>query len=282
VRLQDGRVLVMGGYDAADNLLASAELFDPATNTFSPSGEMTVPRKGLTPILLPDGRVLIIGGSDDNIALDDAEVYDPATGTFEFAGFMTVGRYYHQAVVLPDGRVALLGGYNSSGPEPSVEIYDPATETFERHGRLRTGRAGPSATLLPDGRLLVAGGQVFSSSGAGPQRGVELYDPKTGQSIALDPLPGPRRHHIAISLGDGRVLIVGGAAGTGEYYSEVLQVDTQTGKNSPVEIPGVKRFQATAVRLLDGRTLIAGGRVDVSGDPAQDILATAELYVPGN
>ena len=106
--LADGRVLLVGG--EASGALATAELFDPATGTFSPAGSMTRPRSiGASATLLRDGRVLVVGGGAD--VGTSAELYDPATDTFAPTGAMTVGRGgFHTATLLKDGRVLLTGG----------------------------------------------------------------------------------------------------------------------------------------------------------------------------
>jgi hypothetical protein len=102
---------------------------------------MATARTGQTATLLPNGRVLIVGGADaddDTLAtnvLASAELYDPATGSFSPAGSMATGRQYQSATLLPDGRVLIAGGADGlSGTPPlmvttlalaSAELYQP-------------------------------------------------------------------------------------------------------------------------------------------------------------
>jgi len=138
--LTNGKVLIAGG-DLCDGDGGSphAELYDPATQTFSATGDMAVGRESHTATLLPDGSVLVTGG---NICCTDlqlqasAELYDPVAGAFQSAGYMTTGRAQHTATLLMDGRVLITGGYrimfptgNGIGRSNAVlstaEIYTP-------------------------------------------------------------------------------------------------------------------------------------------------------------
>jgi WD40 repeat protein len=116
--LPNGKVLVAGGisYDATGStILASAELYDPATGVFTATGSMTTPRDGNTVTLLPNGKVLVAGGSDvANNIFASAELYDPATGIFTATGSMTTARDQPTATLLPNGKVLIAGGWSGA------------------------------------------------------------------------------------------------------------------------------------------------------------------------
>src|SRR5215831_5703707 len=109
--LLNGKVLIAGGSSSRQNpgQRASAELFDPTTNTFTPTGDRTTGRVGHTATLLPDGRVLIVGGTNMGF-LGTAELYDPATGTFSATGSMVTPQMSHTATLLDNGKVLIAGG----------------------------------------------------------------------------------------------------------------------------------------------------------------------------
>src|SRR5438067_793675 len=91
--LQNGKVLIAGGGDGSGNLLTTAELFDPATESFSATGELNQGRQLATATPLPSGKVLIAGGQDSGgTLLSSAELYDPNAGTFMMAGQMDLAR----------------------------------------------------------------------------------------------------------------------------------------------------------------------------------------------
>jgi hypothetical protein len=137
--LADGRVLVAGGYDSHYAPLASADLYDPKTGTFSPTGSMAGARGLHTATLLSDGRVLIAGGGPWGSMLltasylASAELYDPKTGTFSPTGSLATARAWHTATLLADGRVVIAGGAGSAFLA-SAELYDPKTGTFSPTG----------------------------------------------------------------------------------------------------------------------------------------------------
>ncbi|MGA2514420.1 MAG: kelch repeat-containing protein, partial [Candidatus Limnocylindrales bacterium] len=206
--LPDGRVLIAGGEDANQAVIASAELYDPKTGKFRPAGSMTTARAYHTATLLPDGSVLISGGYNDLQNLASAELYDPKTGTFSPTGSMGTVRIYHTATLLSDGRVLIAGGAPnccvSQGPDlASAELYDPATGTFSPTGSMTTGRAGHTATLLSDGRVLVAGAEDSGNH-------ADLYDPRTGRFTPTGSMPADQYGLTATLLSDGRVLLAGG------------------------------------------------------------------------
>jgi hypothetical protein len=198
--LRDGRVLIAGGMPpggtpGVDPALRSAELFDPETLTFSPTGSIWTLTGGGPMVTLPDGRVYM--ATDPT-----AEVYDPSTGTFSAASTSSGGG--GNPVALPDGRVVLFGstGLNSGG---SIRCGTPS-RCFSATS-LPEPMSG--ATLLDDGRILVIGMCRGDQSGW-----TGLYDPSTG---VMDPGPSTKECRPASTrLADGRVLIVGGVTDQGD------------------------------------------------------------------
>lgn len=163
--LLDGRVLIVGGYDASVFAsLSSAEIFDPVAGTFTFTGSMTRARSGHTATRLANGSVLIVGGSNNGTDGATAELYNPATGQFENVnGSMTVSRTNHAAALLDDGRVAIIGGESGENfVRGTVEAYDPATRTFSSLGFMTAARRRPTASVLIGGihagQILVFGG----------------------------------------------------------------------------------------------------------------------------
>ena len=161
--LPDGRVLVAGG--AGPNpptyTLDSAEIYDPATGSWSATGSMTTARRGNTITLLPNGKVLVAGGwiKYTDTVHASAEIYDPATGSWSATGSMTTARRATTATLLPNGKVLVAGeGDDKSVILASAEIYDPATEVWTTTGSMTTGRGEPATVLLSTGRVLVTGG----------------------------------------------------------------------------------------------------------------------------
>lgn len=117
--LGNGKVLAAGGYESSSidgvQAVASAELYDPTTDSWSDTDSMSVPRFLQTATLLPDGRVLVVGGSNvDALSLQSAEIYDPVTSEWTTVAPMVTRRIGHTATLLEDGKVLVAGGTSSS------------------------------------------------------------------------------------------------------------------------------------------------------------------------
>jgi hypothetical protein len=160
--LNDGRVLIVGGHKGrrADvTIYRSTEIFDPASGKFTPAGDMAVKRHKHDATRLADGRVLIVGGSDERDgggAYIHAEIYDPTRKTFtRVKNELNMARYTLQgtSILLKNGKVLIAGGADRA------EVFDPATDTFSfAKGDMGTTRLFASATLLDSGKVLITGG----------------------------------------------------------------------------------------------------------------------------
>ncbi len=207
--LTNGKVLIVGGYGWTSGFTNIAELYDPATGSFSPTGSAQyIHGQRSTATRLADGRVLIVGGYDGIACQKIAEIYDPSTATFTAtANPPVVAHAWHTATLLPNGKVLIAGGYDASFATQAVaELYDPAAGTFQLTGSLIADRAGHSATLLPSGKVLVTGGVQTTTPGFGIcLNSVEIYDPATGLFSAGPNMPVDRCSPDATLLPSGKV-----------------------------------------------------------------------------
>jgi N-acetylneuraminic acid mutarotase len=277
--LPDGRILVAGGFENGSSL-ASTEVFDPTTETFTPATNMSVTRAGHTATLLSNGKVLITGGYNGNY-LADAELYDPAKNSFTPASAMNTARSGHVATLLPNGKVLLAGGVGTGWTFlASAELYDPVSNTFTKTGDMLAARESHTATLLGNGRVLIAGGHRGRRPSNTIYSSAEIYEPATGKFTAAGDMTRIRHKHEAVLLADGRVLILGGSDerdGEGAYTSaEIYDPEKGTFRETGSMKSPRYKLQGTAVLLSNGKVLVAGGadRAEVF-DPSAGIFSYA-------
>jgi Ca2+-binding RTX toxin-like protein len=272
--LPDGRVLVVGGCCSSTYpySLSSAEVFDPATNSFSSAGvgSMTIPRSGAAAAPLPDGRVLVVGGGSSS-----AEVFDPATNSFSSAGIGSLGASLNApaAAPLPDGRVLVAGGLVAEGrflfANSGAEVFDPTNGTFSPTGAMSVPRGPAAAAPLPDGALVVGSG--FS----GVLSSAEAFDSATNTfgSVGIGSMTVARRSAAAAPLPRGRVLVAGGSDDDAPALSsaEIFAPVTCKGKQATIVASnGVDRgFRGTpAANVIVG----LGGSDELFGLGGDDVI----------
>lgn len=235
--LPDGRVLVVGGFTGfvpgnAQAVTDSAEVYDPATDTWTATGALQTRRALHSATLLADGRVLVAGGRtctgpppatcDFTFRTATAELYDPATGTWAPTGSLNALRHTTSATVLADGRVLVPAGFSAPDPhdtDRTADVYDPAAGTWSLTGDLNRSRARQGAMTLPDGTALVGPGSRSTTFGppfvATINDTTEVYDPATDTwqlTVGKPLLPGRFNFQQAV-LPNGRALVAGGFGG---------------------------------------------------------------------
>jgi WD40 repeat protein len=158
--LNSGQVLVAGGYNTTStiNILASAELYNPATGKWTLTSTMHTARTGHAAALLANGQVLVSAGESSSSFLTSAELYNPANGAWTLTGSLHAARDQHTATLLSNGQVLVAGGQNGTIFIAGAELYNPSTGAWTTTGSLHTPRIEHTETLLPNGQVLVAGG----------------------------------------------------------------------------------------------------------------------------
>lgn len=284
--LADGRVLVTGGgptsiigLPSGPGTVASAVLYDPAQNAWSPTGAMKTPRAAHQALRLADGRVVVVGGGTDQsagtcapqypdctvpVATATTEVWDPTTGAFTDVGSLTTARFSFTLTALVSGELVAIGGVDTTSTK-STEQLDPATLTWTSVGNLIADRFYHGGTLLPSGRVLVAGGKKANVS---PLSSAELYDP-TAKAFALtEPIDPPRTSPVLVTLPSGRALIAGGYNQLENAPLDAAALFDETANDgvgvwTPIGPLGTARSLEAGVLLDSGKLLICGGTTPI-------------------
>jgi N-acetylneuraminic acid mutarotase len=203
--LLSGKVLFTGGY--AHSL---AQLYDPATNTWTLAAPPPALRFSAQSVLLTDGRVLVAGGLVSPAGplpfLTSAEIYDPSTNAWSPAGEISANGYQSAALsALATGQAIAAGGGEDGRPTSSTELFEPSTRTWSTTASLNQPRSGAIAVKVADGSVMVVGGQ--GSSGL-PLTSAERFD---AVSRTWTVMPGSLKvaglDESAIPLKNGRILV---------------------------------------------------------------------------
>ena len=296
--LPGGLVLAAGGCSdygsTCTRVEASAELFDPTTNAWTPTANaMSVGRTSFTMTRLDDGTVIAAGGCtafsegvECAAATARVDRYDPRTGSWRPTGALETAAHAHVATALPNGDVLLAGGATETGPLRGAQTYDPATEAWVSAGDLAHDRLRSSATLLEDGRVLVTGSLDAAQRGTVAATS-ELFDPRAGTWVAGPKMVHSHGEHTSTLLEDGSVLIAGGftaGAAPGVRVSAVGEVYAPSRPRGATTALGSEALETEALdddsletEALDAyaldRAMVQG--CDIAGSPRRGTAALA-------
>jgi hypothetical protein len=282
LRLEDGRVMVIGGADENFNFLASAEIYDPRNNTWSLTAPMNEEHfEDFTAVLLPGRKVLVAGGFGPTAALNSAEIYDEATGTWTPTGSMNVARGEFPTVVLHDGRVLAVGGCggvcdSTEDAIAAAEIYDPATGIWTLTGSMSTARNDLAAVVLQEGRVLAAGGGMGDEE-LPRHASAEIFDPQTGQWTPTGDMAIGRSEaeYASVLLPDGRVLVPGGHTAFQTPVSSADLYDPRTGTWTAAGSMSVVRAGHSSIVLRGNRGVLVMGGL---GPDDNTTTASADIF----
>jgi hypothetical protein len=300
-RLNDGSVLITGGWSGSGAAFDTAELYNPDNGTFTPiTAHMNAARRDHTATLLSNGKVLIAGGFGSP-ALSSAEIYDPQYKTFTSTGSMGTGRWGHTATLLSNGKVLITGGRSSSSGSTTLitaVLYDPAG-SFAVTGSMKAYRTNHTATLLSDNRVLIVGGFVNNiTQPINATNTAEIFDAAGVSSTAtLTTMATARGYHAAVllkktnPLQEDTVLITGGSSYSSPNNSNSVSLSTAEffapssgGSFSSAGSMVYPHSSHTATVLTSGRVLIAGSMdrqfKDGNLNPNSKTYGDTDLYIP--
>jgi Galactose oxidase, central domain/Kelch motif len=249
-------------------LAVSLSLSQPAQATgWANTGSLNTAREDHTATLLPDGKVLVSGGANNNSGVyvfpASTELYDPASGIWTTTSSLNTPRGDHTATYLPSGKVLVAGGQYWNGSAyiclSSAELYDPTGRTWTTTGSLNAARYSHTATLLSNGKVLVAAGWNGPDNDA--TNSAEIYDPASGTWTVTGSLNAARYLHTATLLTNGQVLVAGGAGDLDTGYSTLSSAELFNPTNdtwTPTGSLNTERQYHTATLLPNSKVLVVG------------------------
>ncbi len=283
VRLNDGRLLVTGGVDAAGAVIASCEVYNPATNVFTPVANMNNIRAGHAAVTLADGRVMVAGGTNNftdlttaiTNAVNTVEIWNPATNVWTNAPNLGGRRVVPALTLLGNGKVMVSGGVEVTllfgipigvTSTNKTQLYTPSTNSWANGPNMPSGRAyhHESQVTLADGRVLMTGGvfvpDLVNALNATSIAAADIYNPTTNSWQATT-MSRQRTGHSATRLPNGDVVVCGGAEGVVQSQVVINAVARfSPATNSWTDLPVLTEPRATHVaRLLPDNSLVLLG-----------------------
>ncbi|WP_244936795.1 Kelch repeat-containing protein [Leptospira brenneri] len=279
VTLQNGKVLISGGYDGRF-ILSDSEIYDPISNSFTTISSLNIPRTYHTATLLNDGRVLITGGfGKQSDKLKSAEIFNPNSNSFQQINDLNVSRRRHSATLLNNGNVLIVGGDGLNETLSSAEIFDPNTNTFTLVGQqMSVGRSNHTANLLDNNRVVISGGYSFDINGNySYSKSVEVFDFGTGNFSVIGNMSESRAGHSAVKFG-ANVIICGG----GRFENNIYTEPTDCYKVSNLGVLSKESFGLITSRVLFAFEQIGNSMIVCGGENQFGQIRSCESNSAGN
>jgi N-acetylneuraminic acid mutarotase len=278
-----------------------ASVATSAAAVWLPAGDLVEPRNATNVVAVGTGEVLVVGsdyltswesacGASTN-GSDSVELGDPVTGAWESTTSLPSLRDDPALVALADGRALLTGGAAGEGigwsAYSSTYLFDTTTRKWLRSGLLNTARTHTAAVALQNGRVLVAGGLFMDRTSSDPPRVLdtaEVWDPATGAWSRTGGLSEARSGASAVTLSDGRVLIVGGEASLASAPIQTASAEIYEPASARWSSAGslaAARRGFVLIALADGGAIVAGGFGEL-GSTGFPYLSTVERFDPSS
>jgi N-acetylneuraminic acid mutarotase len=278
VVLPNGKVLVAGGYAivggaGSDSILA--EIYDPSTDTWNAAASLQSPHTApAAAILLPNGKVLVAGGSSSGALVGSTELYDPTSNSWVSVGSIATPRRYNGGGLLGNGTVIIVGGVDAGNAAlSSAEIFDLSIGAWASAAAMSTPRDGFQSSVLANGRILVIGG-MYDTNPSNYLGSCETYDPAMNVWNFTDALITPRSWASSVLLNNGKVLVAGGWI-VAQYLPNGELYDPATGTWSAAGTMNLANQITSMVALPNGAAVVIEGT-----DISNNVLNSVEIFWP--
>jgi hypothetical protein len=285
-QMANGRILVVGGHDAAHVGLSAANIFDPSTESWTVLPNMAYPRWYPTVTMLPDGRFMVTSGETNCAECDEKipEIYNPTTNSWsQLSNAPFFFPYYPHVFLLPDGRVLVPA--DAEAPIVS-EVLDLNAPVWTAVGGTAVD-GGSTAMYLP-AKFLKVGTSVDPDQATRPSVATAYVLDMTQTYPSWRQVTSmflPRTYHNTTLLPDGTVLVTGGGTTTGAtdithavLPAELWSPGTETW-TILASMSAPRLYHSEALLLPDGRVIAyGGGRFNGVNEPTDQL--SAEFFAP--
>lgn len=290
--LSNGDILIIGGSSTgigprSTEILPSSEIFNVNSKLFVKSGNLKIPRFNHAAILLPSGKVAVLGGNKGIYGesyIKEVEVWDPVSGEFSINGSLLNEHAGNTAFLRPDGKIQIVGGFNgNSAPTPKdyfTEIYDTTIGISKYDFPLSEIRTGSTLVPISQNQFIILGG----ANGSGGWHQLDLVEKYTVDGSTPNPqafgrMPNAFQDNCAINLAEGKIIVGGGYNQQTISATDVISVIDY--KNIPSEIQSNKllkgRRDHQIIQLPNGNVAFVGGQT-FTGHIETTFLADIEEF----